>query len=54
MRRALAALAFILPLGGQALWPALTAGAALTLDEKGRQEAIRVGERSVNDEAFDA
>ena len=46
MRRALAALAFILPLGGQALWPAPTAGAALTLDEKGRQEAIRAGERS--------
>jgi len=55
VRRALAALALILPLGGElALWPAVAAGAALTLDEKGRQEATRVGERSVNDEAFDA
>ena len=30
MRRALAALALILPLGGQALWPAPTAGASTT------------------------
>ena len=47
MRRALAALAL-------ALWPAVGAGAALTLDEKARQEAIRVGERSVTNDAFDA
>ena len=48
MRRALAALALV------ALWPAVAAGAALTLDEKGRQEAMRVGEKSVSDDAFDA
>ena len=36
------------------LWPALAAGAALTLDERGRQEAIRVGEKSVTNDAFDS
>ncbi|HEY3101369.1 MAG TPA: hypothetical protein VGL14_20780, partial [Methylomirabilota bacterium] len=53
MRLALAALAMILPLGGLALSPAPVAGAALTLDENGRREAIRVGEKSVGNEAFD-
>ncbi len=47
MRRALAALALL-------LWPALATGAALTLDEAGRQEAIRVGEKSIGNDAFDA
>jgi hypothetical protein len=49
VRRALAALAL-------ALWPALAAGAALTLDAKGQQEAVRVGERSAMsaNDAFDA
>ncbi len=47
MRRVLAALAV-------ALWPATAAGAALSLDEKGRQEALRAGERSVNQDGFDA
>ena len=36
------------------LWPALVTGAALTLDEHGKREAIRVGEKSVGDDAFDA
>ena len=47
MRRALAALALV-------LWPAVAAGAALTLDAKGQQEALRVGEKSVSNDAFDA
>ena len=47
MRRALAALAL-------ALWPAVAAGASLTLDAKGQQEAVRVGEKSVSNDAFDA
>jgi len=47
VRRALAALAL-------ALWPVVGAGAALTLDEKGQQEAVRVGEKSVANDAFDA
>lgn len=47
MRRALATLAL-------ALWPALAAGAALTLDEHGRREALRAGEKSVANDAFDA
>jgi hypothetical protein len=53
VRRALAALAIILPLGGLALSPAPAVGAALTLDEHGRREALRVGEKSVGTEAFD-
>ena len=53
MRRALAALAMILPLGGLGLAPVPAAGAALTLDENGRREAIRVGEKSVGNETFD-
>ena len=36
-----------------ALAPALAAGAALTLDDDGRREAIRTGERSVGNDAFD-
>jgi hypothetical protein len=36
------------------LWPALATAAALTLDERGRQEAVRVGEKSITDDAFDA
>ena len=47
MRLALA----VLPL---ALIPALAQGAALTLDENGRREAIRTGEKSVGNDAFDA
>jgi hypothetical protein len=47
VRRALAALAL-------ALWPAVAAGAALTLDGHGQQEALRAGEKSVNNDAFDA
>jgi hypothetical protein len=47
VRRALAALAL-------ALWPGLAAAAALTLDVRGQQEAIRAGERSVSNDAFDA
>jgi len=47
VRRALAALAL-------ALWPAVAAGASLTLDAKGQQEAVRVGEKSVSNDAFDA
>ena len=46
MRIALAALAL-------ALVPALTAGAALTLDDNERREAIRTGEKSVGNDAFD-
>jgi hypothetical protein len=53
VRRTLAAVASILSLAGLALSPVLAAGAALTLDDKGRTEAIRVGEKSVGDEAFD-
>lgn len=53
MRRALALLASILPLG-PALAPVAAAGATLTLDDKTRQEAIRAGEKSVSDDAFDA
>jgi hypothetical protein len=53
VRLALAALAMLLPVGGPALLPAPAAGAALTLDEHGRREAIRVGEKSVGNEAFD-
>jgi hypothetical protein len=53
VRRALAALTLIVPLAGVTLSPAVAAGAALTLDDKGRSEAIRVGEKSVGDEAFD-
>ena len=53
MRRALAALAMILPLGGLGLAPVPAAGAALTLDDNGRREAIRVGEKSVGNETFD-
>jgi hypothetical protein len=45
--RALAALALL-------LWPAVVAGAALALDDKGRLEAIRVGEKSIGNDAFDA
>ena len=37
-----------------ALWPVAAAGAALTLDDKTRQEAIRAGEKSVTSDAFDA
>jgi hypothetical protein len=37
-----------------ALMPTLAAGAALTLDENGRREAIRTGEQSVSNDAFDA
>jgi len=48
MRIALATLALAL-----ALVPALAAGAALTLDENGRREAIRTGEKSVGNDAFD-
>jgi hypothetical protein len=47
VRRALAALALV-------LWPAVAAGAALTLDERAQAEAIRAGEKSVNDDAFGA
>lgn len=36
-----------------ALWPAAALGAALTLTEGQRQEAIRTGERSTTDETFD-
>lgn len=39
---------------GVALWPALAAGAALTLDESGRRAAISAGEKSVAIDAFDA
>jgi len=46
VRIALAALAL-------ALAPALTAGAALTLDDNERREAIRTGEKSVGNDAFD-
>src|SRR5262249_55065316 len=46
MKIALAALALTLA-------PALAAGAALTLDEAGTREAIRAGEKSVDNEAFD-
>jgi hypothetical protein len=37
-----------------ALWPAVAGGAALTLDERGRREALRVGETSVGNDGFDA
>jgi hypothetical protein len=37
-----------------ALWPASVSGAALTLSEGQRQEAVRAGERSVTAETFDA
>ena len=37
-----------------ALWPAVAPGAALTLDESGRREALRVGESSVGNDGFDA
>jgi len=37
-----------------ALIPTLTAGAALTLDENSRREAIRTGEQSVSNDGFDA
>jgi hypothetical protein len=47
MRLALAALAL-------ALTPALAAGAALTLDDNERREAIRTGEKSVGNDAFDS
>jgi hypothetical protein len=47
VRRALATLAL-------ALWPWAAAGASLTLDEKAGQEAVRVGERSTSNDAFDA
>ena len=47
MRRALAALVL-------ALCPAAAAGATLTLEAQAQQEAIRAGERSVGDDAFDA
>ena len=47
MRLALAVLALVLT-------PTLAAGAALTLDETGRREAIRTGEQSVGNDAFDA
>ncbi len=47
MRRAAAALAVL-------LWPALATAAALTLDEHGRQEAVRVGEKSITNDTFDA
>ena len=36
-----------------ALVPALAAGAALTLDDDGLREAVRTGEKSVSNEAFD-
>jgi hypothetical protein len=36
------------------LWPAAAPGASLTLSEGQRQEAIRVGERSVTGDTFDA
>jgi len=36
-----------------ALVPALAAGAALTLDDNVRREAIRTGEKSVGNDAFD-
>ena len=47
MRLALAVLALVLT-------PTLAAGAALTLVETGRREAIRTGEQSVGNDAFDA
>jgi hypothetical protein len=47
VRRVLAALVL-------ALCPATAAGAALILDARAQQEAIRAGERSVSDDAFDA
>jgi len=46
MRMALGALAL-------ALIPVLAAGAALTLDDNERREAIRTGEKSVGNDAFD-
>lgn len=36
-----------------ALAPALAAGAAMTLDDDGRREAISTGEKSVGNDAFD-
>lgn len=51
MRPTRAALALVPAL---ALGPALAAGAALTLDDNARREAIRAGEKSVTDDAFDA
>ena len=47
MRLVLAVLALVLA-------PALATGAALTLDDNGRREAVRVGEKSVGNDAFDA
>jgi hypothetical protein len=46
MKIALAAVAL-------ALTPALAAGAALTLDDDGLREAVRTGEKSVSNDAFD-
>ena len=43
----------VLLLAGLALSTAPAAGAALTLDASGQREAMRAGEKSVGDEAFD-
>jgi hypothetical protein len=48
------ALAVVLAVGGLALTPAAAAGAALTLDDTARAEAVRAGEKSLQQDAFDA